>query len=144
MIDEYEQIDIISTGRLRGSFLSPLFSFDLHKLTDAFVGDGWGVSRCLYLSMVFWGLFTVLWGMIPSLPLFAFGWLLGTAPIWLPVALLITAWKVWGWYAHAGYLFTRDTVLLEVKMPRDVTRSPRAMENALSKLWTDSGETTFL
>ena len=144
MIDEYEQIDIISTGRLRGSFLSPLFSFDLHKLTDAFVGDGWGVSRCLFLSMVFWGLFTVLWGMIPSLPLFAFGWLLGTAPIWLPIALIITVANVWVWYVRSGFLFKRDSVLLEVKMPRDITRSPRAMENALSVLWLDTGVTTFL
>ena len=101
------------------------------------------MSGFFFLSIMFGGLFGVLWQMIPSLPLFAFGWLLGTAPVWLPVVLLITAWKIWMWYVHSNYIFKRDTVLLEVKMPREVTRSPRAMENALSKLWTDSGETTF-
>jgi len=143
VIDEYEQKGIVTSGDIR-SAISSLISFDLHVLIDGYLGGYWAISRCLSLSIFFWALFVVLWSMVPSLPLFAFGWLLGTSPIWLPVALLITAWKVWVWYSHAGYIFTRDTVLLEVKMPRDVTRSPRAMENALSKLWTDSGETTFL
>ncbi len=87
---------------------------------------------------------SILWWQIPNLPLFAVQWLLGTAPIWLPVVLLVTAWKCWIWYARSSFIFNRDTIVLEVKMPRDVTRSPRAMENALSTLWTDSGETTFL
>ena len=143
MIHEYEQKGIVTSTDLRGAFAS-LVSFDLHGLVDGYIGGYWAISRLLTLSIFFWGLFAVLWSMVPSLPLFAFGWLLGMAPIWLPVAALILAWKVWVWYAHTGYIFTRDTVLLEVKMPRDVTRSPRAMENALSKLWTDSGETTFL
>jgi|SRR3989344_86969 len=143
MIHEYEQTGIASGSRFKGSFLTPLFNFDLHSFTDEFVGNGWGMSRCLALSIIFWGLFSVLWQMVPSLPLFAFGWLLGTAPVWLPIVLLVTAWKIWIWYVHSSYIFRRDTVLLEVKMPRDITRSPRAMENALSKLWTDSGETTF-
>lgn len=143
MIHEYDQTGVVSSSRLRGSYLAPLFSFDLHSFTDDFIGNGWGISRCLGLSIMFWGLFMILGTMIPSLPLFAFGWLLGTSPIWLPIAALITAAKVWVWYARSGYLFKRDSVLLEVKMPRDITRSPRAMENALSMLWTDSGETTF-
>lgn len=143
MIHEYEQQGIVTSGDLRSS-IGALISFDLHDVIDGYLGGYWGISRCLMLSIFFWGLFLVLWGMVPSLPLFAFGWLLGTSPIWLPVAALITAWKVWVWYSHAGFIFKRDSMLLEVKMPRDVTRSPRAMENAFAKLWTDSGETTFL
>ena len=143
MIHEHEQKGIVTSGDIRSAF-GAIVSFDLHELIDGYLGGYWALSRCLILSIFFWGFYSVLWLMVPSLPLFTFGWVLGTAPIWLPVALLITAWKVWVWYAHAGYIFTRDTVLLEVKMPRDITRSPRAMENALSKLWTDSGETTFL
>ncbi len=143
MIQEYDQEGIVTSGDLRAS-VGALVSFNLHDLVDGYIGGYWGISRCLFLSILFWGIFSVMWDMVPSLPLFAFGWLLGTAPLWLPVAALITAWKVWIWYARSGFLFTRDAMLLEVKMPRDVTRSPRAMENALSKLWTDSGETTFL
>ena len=146
MIHEYEQSDIVSpgAGRLFGSFLGPLFSLDLHSVIDEFFGNGWGLSRCLVLSVMFWGLFGVLWNMVPALPLFAFGWLLGTSPVWLPIIALVATWKIWIWYVHSNYIFKRETMLLEVKMPREITRSPRAMENALSKLWTDSGETTFL
>lgn len=143
MIHEYDQTGVVSGMRFKGSFVGPLLSFDFHSFIDEFIGNGWGLSRCLVLSILFWGLFSVLGTMIPSLPLFAFGWILGTSPIWLPVAAFITAWKVWIWYVRSGYLFKRDAVLLEVKMPREITRSPRAMENALSMLWTDSGETTF-
>ena len=142
-IGEHEQQGVVTSGEIRGIF-AQFLSLNFHEIIDGHFGNQWAISRCLTLSIFFWGLFGVLWSMVPSLPLFAFGWALGTAPIWMPVAALILAWKVWVWYSHAGYIFTRDTVLLEVKMPRDVTRSPRAMENALSMLWTDSGETTFL
>ena len=142
-MDEFEQRGIVTSGDFR-STIGALLSFDLHGVVDGYFGGYWGISRCLFLSIIFWGLFGILWNMVPSLPLFAFGWLLGTAPIWLPVVTVVTAWKIWIWYAHTSFLFKRDTILLEVKMPREITRSPRAMENALSKLWLDAGETTFL
>ncbi len=142
-IGEHEQQGVITTGEIRSIF-KELLSFDFHEIVDGQIGNQWSFSRCLFLSILFWGLLSILWQMIPNLPLFAFGWLLGTSPVWLPVVMLIIAWKVWVWFAQSGYIFKRDAVLLEVKMPRDITRSPRAMENALSMLWTDSGETTFL
>lgn len=142
MIHEYEQTGITSANDLRSS-LSALLSFDLHALVDGYLASYWGISRCLTLSIFFWGLMTVLSTQIPSLPLFAFGWLLGLAPIWLPIVGVITAWHMWIWYVRSAYIFKREPILLEVKMPRDINRSPRAMENALSILWTDSGETTF-
>lgn len=142
-IGESEQEGIVTSGEIRG-IVSELGSFDFHHITDGFIGNVFGFSRCLFLSILFFGLLTVLSRQIPNLPLFATEWLLGTAPVWLPITLFVTAWKVWIWYAHSSYLFKRDPLLLEVKFPRDLVRSPRAMENALSKLWTDSGETTFL
>ena len=143
MVGEFEQQGIVTSSEVRG-IIEGLVSFDLHHLVEEIMGDYLGVSRCLFLSILFWGMMGVLWIEIPNLPLFAFGWLLGTAPIWAPITGLATAWKVWVWYSHGSYLFKRDAVLLEVKFPRELVRSPRAMENALSKIWTDSGETTFL
>src|SRR3990167_583150 len=141
-IGEHEQKGVLTTGDIRSIF-NELLSFDFHIVIDGFFGNYWGISRCLTLSIFFFGLLGVLSQQIPNLPLFAFEWLLGTAPIWIPVAMLVTAWKVWLWYGHSNYLFKIKPLLLEVKMPRDITRSPRAMENALSKLWVDSGVTTF-
>ena len=143
MIHEYEQEGIVTSGDFRAS-VAALISFDLHALVDGYLGSYWGISRCLTLSIFFWGLMSILWRQIPNLPLFTVEWLLGTAPVWLPVITLIVTWKVWLWYSRSSYLFNREPLLMEVKMPREITRSPRAMENALSKLWTDSGETTFL
>ncbi|MDO8576597.1 MAG: hypothetical protein Q7R90_04770 [bacterium] len=112
-IGEEEQKGVVTSGEIRGIF-SEFLSFDFHKIIDGHFGNQWAISRCLALSVLFWGLFSVLWQMVPSLPLFAFGWALGTAPIWMPVAALILAWKVWVWYSHAGYIFTRDSVLFEL------------------------------
>ena len=67
----------------------------------------------------------------------------GTLPIWLPVVSVIGGWKAWIWYTRASFIAGLDNMLLEVKFPRDIVKSPRAMEEVLTKLWTDSGETTF-
>lgn len=142
-IGEHEQSGIVDTGDIRSIF-GELFSFDLHTVTDGLFGNYWGISRCLFLSILFWGLMSILWRQIPHLPLFAFEWALGLAPIWLPVVTLVSTWYIWLWYSRSYYIFNRDTMLLEVKIPREITRSPRAMENALSNLWIDSGVTTFL
>lgn len=142
-IGEHEQSGVVASGDIRG-LLAEVLEGDFHHFVDGTIGNYFGISRCLQLSIMFWGLMGVLWIEIPSLPLFAAGWLLGTAPIWAPVVALVTAWKAWLWYARGRYLSTREACLLEVTFPRELVRSPRAMDNALSKLWIDSGVTTFL
>lgn len=116
-------------------FLGELFTVE-------YWGD-WGVSRAFMLGIVFFGLYLILGNFIPNLPLFTFNWLVGTAPIWMPVAILIGAWKAWITYIQSLYLSGRQPVLLEMKIPREVARSPRAMELALTALNLSSGETTF-
>ncbi len=116
--------------------------FSLQKQVS-YVGD-WGVSRALYLGLLFVGLFFILGHLIPNLPLFAFRWMLGTAPIWMPAMLGTMAWGAWVWYIQALFLSSRNPILLEVKMPRDIMKSPRAMELALTGFSMSSGETTFI
>lgn len=108
------------------------------------LGDYWGVSRGMFLMLVFVSLYLFLGNLIPSLPLFTFNWLFGTAPIWAPIALIIGAYKTWIWYVQSLFLSGRNPVLLEVRMPRDVYKSPRAMEIAYTMFSISSGETTFL
>src|SRR3989344_426520 len=121
MIHEYEQEGIVTSGDFRAS-VAALISFDLHALVDGYLGSYWGISRCLTLSIFFWGLMSILWRQIPNLPLFTVEWLLGTAPVWLPVITLIVTWEVWLWHSRSSYLFYREPLLLEVKMPREITR----------------------
>src|SRR5579863_3235118 len=90
-----------------------------------------GISRGLVLWVFYIGLFWVLSLQIPNIALFTVTWLVGTAPIWLLAGLYYSAVSVWVWYIQSLYLAGRDPVLLEIKMPREITRSPRAMELAL-------------
>lgn len=116
--------------------------FDLKSWSEA-MGD-WGISRALFLSTIFVSEYFVLAHLIPNLPTFTINWLIGTAPLWLPIVLIYGFWKVWIWYIQSLYLSGRNPVLLEMRMPREVTKSPRAMEIALANFWINSGETTFL
>jgi hypothetical protein len=140
MADDYDPNNRISTTDAR-EFFSMLFTFDLDELVE-WVG-GWGISRALFLGILFIGMLSILARQIPNMPLFASEWLVGTAPVWLPLVLVVGAWKVWIWYIRSNFLSKVRPILLEVKMPREVMKSPRAMEVALSNLWINSGETTF-
>lgn len=108
-----------------------------------YIGD-WGVSRALYLTSLFIGLFIILGHLIPGLPEFVFRWMVGTAPVWLPVSLWFICWNAWIWYIQALFLSGRNPILLELKVPREIMKSPRAMEIALTGLSISSGETTFV
>ena len=123
-------------------FLDLLISFDFDEWTD-WIGD-WGISRALFLWVLFMAMLGILSLQIPNFSLFALGWLVGTAPIWLPIGLLIGFYKVWVWYARSLYISKRHFVLLEMKLPREITKSPRAMEMALTSFWMMSNETTFI
>ncbi len=141
MIHSYDQEGEISTSQIRG-IIGELLEFKLHVLVSE-VGGEFGISRGAVLITFFLALLAVLSHLIPNLPLFAFGWILGTAPIWILPAAVVIAWKARLWYMRAKFLSTRKPILLEVKMPRALVKSPRAMETALTDLWIDSGETTF-
>lgn len=54
--------------------------------------------------------------------------LLKSAIFWLPIALLYLAWNLWIYYIRKSYIASIDWVLLEIGLPRDVFKSPQAME----------------
>ena len=108
------------------------------------ITNRWGISRGLTLWIFYAGLFWVLSLQIPHIWFFSLTWLVGTTPLWLIVGLYYAALSSWIWYIQSLYLAGRDPVLLEVKMPREINRSPRAMELALTVFNISSGETTPL
>ncbi|MDB5238493.1 MAG: hypothetical protein JWM46_763 [Candidatus Kaiserbacteria bacterium] len=131
-------------GGAIAQYFSWLFGliFDL-KAQVKYAGD-WGISRALYLGLLFAALYLLLVHMVPQLPFFTISWLLATAPIWMPIGLFIGFWKAWIWYIQSLFLSGRNPVLLEVRLPREIYKSPRAMEVAISLLSISSGETTFI
>lgn len=119
----------------------PSFSWD--TWLDWF--DGWGISRGGILIVSYFGLFgSAIYTTPEFLPLM-FGWLAGTLPIWAPIAALGAFSKLWMWYVQSLYAYKKENpILLEVKMPKEIMKSPRAMELIYSNLWIRSAETTFI
>ena len=56
--------------------------------------------------------------------------------IWLPIILAIIFWELWVHYVRARYINNLSWILLEMKLPRDIAKSPRAMEVFLNSLHT--------
>ena len=120
-----------------------LLKFNITYFVEGTLGNLLGVSRGAFLMAMFAGLLAVLWRQIPDLPVFTLTWVVGTLPIWIFPVAIAGAWKAWIWYVVAYFIANKKAVLLEVKMPRELVKSPRAMEAALSNMWMDQGETTF-
>lgn len=77
----------------------------------------------------------------------AFVFIGDTILLWLPIILLLTFWELWIFYRRWMFVENLDWVLLEIKLPREITKTPQAMEvflnalrigkdgNALEKYW---------
>ncbi|MCI0680087.1 hypothetical protein L0Y41_01950 [bacterium] len=67
-----------------------------------------------------------------------------TAPYWLPIILGAMLWDTWVRYIRSRFIHTTPYTLLELKVPREVEKSPLAMEIVLSGLHNTSGESTWV
>jgi len=54
--------------------------------------------------------------------------------LWLPVVLGGIFWKLWIHYIHARFIHDLNWTLLEIKLPREIAKSPKAMEMVLNGL----------
>jgi len=106
---------------------------------------GWGISRGLFLCVIFIALNATAAGLFPVYPRLVVGWLILGLPVIGPVGLIAGFYKAWLWYVQSLYIFQRTKpMLLEVRMPADVFKSPRAMEQVITGFWIRSGVTTFI
>lgn len=67
-----------------------------------------------------------------------------TMPYWLPVLLLITFYKLWIKYKRKMFILNQEMVLLEVFLPAEIKRSPKAMEQVFSAIHTGPQENTWV
>ncbi len=117
--------------------------FDVEEWTKWI--SGWGISRALFLSTLFVALLAVLALEVPDFGFFSLWWFAGLAPIFLPIVLLRAGWFAWIEYIREEFLASRDPILLEVKLPRDILKSPRAMEAVFNSFGgMGSGEVSFI
>ncbi|MDQ3015059.1 MAG: hypothetical protein M3Q73_04300 [bacterium] len=73
-----------------------------------------------------------------------FAVLLYLYPIWLPLLLGFIFWKVWLRYVRYFFFSSTKVVLLEVRLPREIMKSPAAMEILINGFYQTGGESTFI
>ena len=63
-----------------------------------------------------------------------FSVVISAAYLWLPAITAYFAWKFWLYYIRLRYVSKIDWVLLEIKLPREMPKSPQVMEIILSAM----------
>lgn len=66
-----------------------------------------------------------------------------TSYVWLPAFLFFTLWNLWITYKRAQFLAKQENIFLEIKIPKDVFKSPKAMEFFMNSLYQTFGEANW-
>ncbi|MEK7227723.1 MAG: hypothetical protein AAB641_02435 [Patescibacteria group bacterium] len=63
-------------------------------------------------------------------------------PVWVPLVLLNIAWNSWLSYVRRFWVNKQGSVLLEIRLPKEVAKSPAAMELVLQGIWENANIST--
>ena len=74
---------------------------------------------------------------------FALSMALFLAPLWLPFLLIGGAMTLWLTLKQGEFIAAQKTVLLEIKPPRNLVKTPLAMEAFISSIHLSPGESTW-
>ncbi|MCX6786752.1 MAG: hypothetical protein NTU85_02990 [Candidatus Kaiserbacteria bacterium] len=107
------------------------------KDTIGFRAEPWSV---LILTLAFLAMAFLI---VPSVLSTAFSITLFLAPLWLPFLLIGGAWSLWVILKQSEFIFSRKNILLEIKPPRSLVKTPLAMEAFLSMLNLSGGESNW-
>ncbi|MFA5744710.1 MAG: hypothetical protein WC887_00620 [Candidatus Paceibacterota bacterium] len=77
---------------------------------------------------------------VPGKVSFSLSLALFLAPLWLPILLVGGAWELWVILKRSEFIDKQKTVLLEIKPPRNLVKTPLAMETFFSGIHLSSGE----
>jgi hypothetical protein len=66
-----------------------------------------------------------------------------TSPIWVTFLLAVLLWEMWLTYIRARFIAEQEYVLLEIKLPKEIFKSPLSMELLYNTLYQNFGEDTF-
>ncbi|HEY4479212.1 MAG TPA: hypothetical protein VI981_02560 [Candidatus Paceibacterota bacterium] len=69
--------------------------------------------------------------------------LLTLYPIWLPLVLAAVFWEHWLDYVRANFIKEQGSVLLEIRLPIDIVKNPKAMEIFYTALY-QTGTATYI
>jgi hypothetical protein len=71
-------------------------------------------------------------------------WFYASSIYWAPLVLPVIFWRVWMKYVRSEFIANQEYILLEIRLPQDVMKSPAAMQAVLDGLWSKGGESTFI
>ena len=80
---------------------------------------------------------------MPAVVSYALSMALFLAPLWLPFLLVGGAWAMWYVFKRSEFIANQKYILLEIKPPRNLAKTPLAMETFLSALHLTGGESTW-
>ena len=80
---------------------------------------------------------------MPSVVALALSIALFIAPVWLPFLLIGGALSLWLVMKRSEFIASQKYILLEIKPPRNLVKTPLAMEAFLSTLHQQGGESTW-
>ncbi len=66
--------------------------------------------------------------------------LVATAPLWLTFVLGVLLWNIWLIYRRSLFFASLPTILLEIRLPKEIFKSPKAMEFLFNALYQTGGE----
>jgi hypothetical protein len=112
-----------------------------HELTQKVK---FGIELALVAPILYLGLIVFVFTNDPAAVSAVFTALAATSPLWLPFFLFKYFWITWMHYVRYKFWFAQEMVLLEIQLPGEVTKSPKAMELFITALWNSSGEVTFI
>lgn len=70
--------------------------------------------------------------------------LVALSPIWLPIVLVRVLWIMWLNAIRSKFIAEQEYVVLEIRLPREIFKSPKAMEAVLAGFHQGPGETTWI
>lgn len=80
---------------------------------------------------------------MPSVVTLALSIALFLAPLWIPFLILLSAENLWYTMKRSEFIASKEYVLLELKPPRTLAKTPLAMEAFLSTIHLTGGEATW-
>jgi len=80
---------------------------------------------------------------MPGIVSFALSIALFLAPVWLPILLIGGAESMWYVLKRSEFIADQKYILLEIKPPRNLVKTPLAMEAFLSSIHFTGGESTW-
>lgn len=123
-------------GKIIGGFFSWIFALP-KGIDDWFKGVGMKVEYIYTPVFILFLAYVVYSTDIFSAKMMRFTFMF--APFILPSIFLLPAYKKWMAHVQSSFSASQGEVLLEVIMPKDVFRSPEAMEQVFAQLYQSAG-----